>query len=88
MESARIFRPAHAALIDAAPITRRHGEPVELAIGDQVIVHFDDGLGLEGAHQLEGEIVQIFNHNRVAVLVGKLKFSVPAEACELAGRAE
>lgn len=84
MEPGTVHRPAHSILIDVAPITRRHGEAVELAVGDQVTVHFE--CIIEGPHKVSGEIIQPFNHNRVAVLVGKTKFSVPAESCEVTSR--
>lgn len=78
------IRPAYPEGFDIAPITRRTGEPVTLAIGDQVTVHFNDPI--EGAHSVAGEVVDLFLHNRVAVLIGQTKFSVPAENCELGER--
>lgn len=78
-----VLRPAYPEGFDIAPITGRAGEPVALTVGDRVIVHFEDPI--EGAHSVMGEVVDLFLHNRVAVLIGRTKFSVPAESCELAG---
>lgn len=78
-----ILRPAHSVCIDIAPVTSRYGEAVELKVGDRVFVHFDDGLGIESPHKLEGEIVGLFLHNRVKVLIGRTHFSVAADSCEL-----
>lgn len=78
------IRPAYPEGFDVSPVTRRAGEPVTLAIGDRVMVHFNDPI--EGAHAVAGEVVDLFLHNRVAVLIGQTKFSVPAESCEPSGR--
>jgi hypothetical protein len=74
--------------IDIAPITRRAplDEPEEFAVGDQVRVRFEDWLGIEPPHSLDGEVVAIFENDRLKVRIGHTHFSVPVDACQKIGR--
>lgn len=72
-----------------APIVKRSAlldEPEEFAVGDQVRVRFEDWLGIEPPHELDGEVVALFLNDRLKVRIGTTCFSVPAEACTKLGR--
>ena len=77
------MKPAHSVVIDIEPITRAVGLAHRFRVGDRVRVQFDDGLGLEAPHALDGLVVDLFRHGRLAVRIGRMKFSVPETACTL-----
>ena len=75
--------------IDIAPIVKRSvllDEPIEFSVGDQVLVRFEDWLGIEPPHDLAGEVVALMLNDRLKVRIASTCFSVPVDACTKLGR--
>lgn len=75
--------------IDIGPIVKRAAlleEPEEFAVGDLVRVRFEDWLGIEPPHELDGQVVALLLNDRMKVRIGTTCFSVPADACTKIGR--